>query len=101
MSENGPREGTKDLPRRDPASGQRSLDPDSPAGRAYQAHSRLERRRREILRDLAREGLTPEEIVVRYARDHPSERPVTLTEVVAVLTMAAQREAVAGPPPPH
>jgi hypothetical protein len=88
MSENGPREGTKDLPRRDPESGQRSIEPGSPSGRAYELHARQERRRREALLDLSRDGLSPEQIVARYGRDHPFERAVTLAEVRTVLTPA-------------
>ncbi|HTW40170.1 MAG TPA: hypothetical protein VMF04_04865 [Thermoplasmata archaeon] len=85
MSENGPREGTKDLPRRDPESGLRSVEADSASGRAYDLHAREERRRRDSLRDLIAQGLSPEEIVTRYGRDHPLERAVTVSEVQAAV----------------
>ncbi len=81
MSENGPREGTRDLPRRDPESGQRSAGPDSLAGAAYDALDREQRRRRQALWELAAEELSDDEIAERYGRDHPFERPVTRQEI--------------------
>jgi hypothetical protein len=82
MSENGPREGTKDLPRRDPESGHRSIEPDSPSGLAYARHSREAHRRRLEIRDLVGQGLSPLEVGARYRQDHPAERPVTIDEVL-------------------
>ncbi|HXW67282.1 MAG TPA: hypothetical protein VEL82_05360 [Thermoplasmata archaeon] len=85
MSENGPREGTRDLPRRDPDSGRRAVEASSPAGHAYEVHARQEHRRaRDILR-LAEEGLSPEAIVIRYGQDHPAERPATVDEVLELV----------------
>src|SRR5208282_2072553 len=46
MSENGPREGTKDLPRSGPDAGRRAVDGGSAAGAVYQSISRRARRRR-------------------------------------------------------
>jgi hypothetical protein len=81
VSENGPREGTKDLPRRNPESGQRSVDPNSPSGRAYRRLARSEQRRRTEIAELVRAGLSFDAIVARYAQDHPAEREVTADEV--------------------
>ena len=83
MSENGPREGTRDLPRRSPDSGQRSVDPQSPSGLAYDRLARRERRRREEIRLLLRSGLSVEAVAERYAHEHPLERDVTQEEVEA------------------
>jgi hypothetical protein len=90
VSENGPREGTKDLPRRDPDAGQRSIDPTSPGGRAYERNLREERRRREELRELARRGLSSPEIRDRYRRDHPFERAVSDDELAEISDGAAK-----------
>jgi hypothetical protein len=81
MSENGPREGTKDLPRRDPESGRRSVEPDSASGQAYAKSARDEQRRRLEIRALAEQGLSGREVAASYERDHPSERAVTEEEV--------------------
>lgn len=89
MSENGPREGARDLPRRDPDAGRRAVDPDSLAGRAYGSAARLLRRRREDLRELAEQRLSPEAIIDRFDRDHPAEHPATLEEVRAVIESLA------------
>jgi len=83
MSENGPREGTRDLPRRSPEAGHRAVDPRSPSGIAYDRLARRERRRREEIRQLIRSGLQFEAIAERYAQDHPLERDVTRAEVKA------------------
>ena len=85
MSENGPREGTRDLPRRDPEAGARSIESDSPAGRAYDTHAREESRRRQEILALSHEGVSREEIPGRFARDHPAERPLSRAEVDEVL----------------
>ena len=81
MSENGPREGTKDLPHRDRDAGHRSPAPDSPAGRAYGSISRATRRRRAQLADWLAAGVAPARIIERYAVEHPLERAVTLEEL--------------------
>jgi hypothetical protein len=85
MSENGPREGTKDLPRRDPESGHRTVEPGSPSGRAYRLHARQERERLDSIRELGALGLAAEEIAARYEQDHPLERELTAGEVRAIL----------------
>ncbi|MGP8071669.1 MAG: hypothetical protein ACLPZM_00860 [Thermoplasmata archaeon] len=84
MSENGPREGTRDLPRRSPDAGHRAVDPHSPSGVAYDRLARRERRRREEIRQLVLTGLSFETIVARYAQEHPLERDVTREEVRAI-----------------
>ncbi len=81
MSENGPREGTRDLPRRHPEAGHRVVDRNSPSGVAYDRLARRERRRREEILQLVRAGLSFEAIATRYASDHPLERDVTREEV--------------------
>lgn len=81
VSENGPREGTRDLPKRDADAGRRAVDGESLAGRAYRAHDRAERQRDGELGDLAAEGLSEHEILVRYEQSHPFERAVTREEV--------------------
>jgi hypothetical protein len=83
MSENGPREGTRDLPRRDPDAGHRSVDPNSPSGVAYARLARRDQRRRAEIRALVDSGLSVEEVAARYAREHPLEREVTTDEVRA------------------
>ncbi len=101
VSENGPREGTRDLPKRDADSGRRGVDEQSLAGRAYRAHDRAERQRDGELDELAAEGLSEHEILVRYQQSHPYERVVTLEEVRRALGRArilAGRDA-SGPPP--
>lgn len=81
MSENGPREGTKDLPRRHPEAGHRSVDPDSPAGLAYARLARAEARRREEIRELQDHGLSGAALIAEYGRRHPMERPVSPDEI--------------------
>jgi hypothetical protein len=81
VSENGPREGTKDLPRRPPEAGHRGVDPDSTTGIAYSRLARTEKRRRDELEELARSGLPFHEIASRYAASHPLERDVTPEEI--------------------
>lgn len=84
MSENGPREGTRDLPKRDRDAGHRAVDPRTPAGKAYAALSRAALRRREELTELVRQGLSAERIVEAYRIEHPLEPAVTTDEVLAL-----------------
>ncbi len=84
MSENGPREGTRDLPRRDRDAGHRTIDPGSPAGVAYAALGRSARRRREELRELVREGNPLPRVVELYRTAHPLEPAVTRAEIRAL-----------------
>ena len=81
MSENGPREGTRDLPKRDRDSGHRAVEPGTPAGEAYAALTRAARRRREELVALVREGTPADRIIELYGREHPLEPPVTASEI--------------------
>src|SRR5580658_6869392 len=85
MSENGPREGTRDLPRSGPDAGRRAVDSHSAAGAAYQSISRRARRRREEIMALVRTGLSPEDAARKYSRDHPLEPDVSSAEVAAVI----------------
>lgn len=84
MSENGPREGTRDLPKRDRDAGHRAVEPGSPAGRAYAAVRQAARRRREELLELVRQDLTDERISELYRAAHPLEPLVTTREIRAV-----------------
>jgi hypothetical protein len=84
MSENGPREGTRDLPKRDRDAGHRAIEPGTPAGEAYAALGRAARRRREALLDLVRQGLSASRIAEVYRVDHPLEPVVTHDEVRAL-----------------
>ena len=84
VSENGPREGTRDLPQRDRDAGHRAVDPTSPAGRTYAAIGRAARRRREELLELARQGLSVQRVVELYQLAHPLEPKVTTEEVRAL-----------------
>ena len=84
MSENGPREGSRDLPKRDRDAGFRAVGPGTPAGTAYAALSRAARRRQEELRELVRQGLSPSQVAQRYQDAHPLEVPVTLDEIRSV-----------------
>jgi hypothetical protein len=81
MSENGPREGTRDLPRRDPEAGYRTPDENSVAGAAYRSHARSLRRRRSELLALAVAGGTPSSIAAEYQASHPLEAPVSAEEI--------------------
>lgn len=85
MSENGPREGTRDLPKRDREAGHRAVDPATPAGKAYAALSRAARRRREELFELVHQGLSAERIVEVYQGAHPLEPTVTVGEIRALV----------------
>ncbi len=77
MSENGPREGTRDLPRRDPDSRYRAVDEDSAAGVVYRNLAQSLRRRRAELLALAEAGGTPASIAAQYEAAHPLEAPVS------------------------
>ena len=88
MSENGPREGTRDLPRPAPDAGRRAIEADSLAGVAYGSLSRSLRRRRAELLALAEAGGTVSAIAKSYGADHPLEPEVTAAEVEAALTQA-------------
>jgi hypothetical protein len=81
MSENGPREGTRDLPRSGPDAGRRAVDDTSAAGAAYKALHRRARQRREELVALVRSGLSPESVAREYSARHPLERAATVDEV--------------------
>jgi hypothetical protein len=83
MSENGPREGTRDLPRAGPDAGRRAVDSDSAAGAAYQSIARRARRRRQEITEMVRSGLTFETAAATYARDHPLEPDVSRSEFAA------------------
>jgi hypothetical protein len=85
MSENGPREGTRDLPRSGPDAGRRAVDRDSASGAAYQAIARRARRRQQEIIALVRTGLSFESAAESYNRDHPLERGVTTPEVEAAI----------------
>ena len=84
MSENGPREGSRDLPKRDRDAGHRAVDPTTPAGQAYAALGRAAHRRREELLELVREGLPEARIAQRYRDAHPTEATVTPREIRAL-----------------
>ncbi len=84
MSENGPREGTRDLPKRDRDAGHRSVDPDSPAGLAYARLGRAAQRRRDELLELVRRGLSPARVAEEYGTAHPLEPAVSIDEVRAI-----------------
>lgn len=84
MSENGPREGTRDLPRRDREASFRAVEPGTPAGLAYAALGRAARRRREEILELVRQGLPAARIAQLYQSAHPLEMPVTPAEIRAV-----------------
>jgi hypothetical protein len=94
VSENGPREGTRDLPRRNPESGFRTVEENSAAGTAYRRLAQSLRRRREELRSLAAAGGTPASIAADYHARHPLEPPVSDHEIeVALQGPAAPRPA--------
>jgi hypothetical protein len=81
VSENGPREGTRDMPRPGPDVGRRAVTADSPAGAAYASVARALRRRRADLAALAAEGGTFPSIAGAYQSEHPLEPDVTASEV--------------------
>ena len=88
MSENGPREGTRDLPRPGPEAGRRNIDKDSATGVAYGTLSRSLRRRRAELVALVRAGGTASTLASSYRAEHPLEPEVTPGEVKAALAEA-------------
>jgi hypothetical protein len=88
MSENGPREGTRDLPRPGPEAGRRSVTADSPAGAAYSSISKSLRRRRAELVSMVEAGATPETAARSYQAEHPLEPIVTVDEITAALDEA-------------
>lgn len=88
LSENGPREGTRDLPRRSPDAGYRSADENSAAGAEYRKLSQTARRRRAELVALAGAGGTPSSIASEYASSHPLEAPVSAREIHAAVRAA-------------
>ncbi len=98
MSENGPREGTRDLPRSGPEAGRRAVDQDSASGAAYQAISRRAARRRQEILTLVRSGLSIEGAARAYTRDHPLEKEVTASEVAVVVASTKTASAAAGHP---
>jgi hypothetical protein len=81
MSENGPREGTRDLPRSPPESGRRAVTEDSPAGLAYSSISKSLRRRRAELAALVDGGVSFADAARAYQADHPLEPIVTISEL--------------------
>jgi len=74
MSENGPREGARDLPKRVPSSR-------PPTARFVEAMSRHHRVRLTFVRDRLAAGLSPEEVASLYNDSFPQERPMTAEEV--------------------
>ena len=91
MSENGPREGTRDLPRPGPEVGRRAVEADSPAGVAYGSLSRSIRRRRAELVALVESGETASAAARSYQAEHPLEPEVTVAEVEAAVDEAKGR----------
>jgi hypothetical protein len=85
MSENGPREGFRDLPRSGRETGARAVEPDSPAGLAYRALSKSLRRRRAELVALVEAGEKAENVAKSYEAAHPLEPAVTVGEVDAAV----------------
>ena len=84
MSENGPREGTRDLPKRDRDAGYRGVEPGTQMDTAYAALGRAAARRREELLELVRQGHPPHRIVELYQSAHPLELPISLNEIRAL-----------------
>jgi len=91
MSENGPREGTRDLPRGSPEAGHRAPDENSPAGAAYGRLSKSLRRRRAELVALAEAGAERRDIAKSYECLHPLEPTVTQDEIALAVSEAATR----------
>lgn len=91
MSENGPREGSRDLPRRHPDAGRRAVDASSAAGIAYGKLSKALRRRRAELEERVRRGEAPAHLARSYESDHPLEPPVAPYEVERALRDARSR----------
>lgn len=84
MSENGPREGTRDLPKRDRDAGHRAVEPGTLAGIAYAALGRAARRRREELLELVRQGYSASRVAELYQIAHPLEPAATTDEIRAL-----------------
>jgi hypothetical protein len=91
MSENGPREGTRDLPRRSPEAGHRAPDASSTAGVAYRKLSKSLGRRRAELVALAESGATASSIAKSYESAHPLEPPVSTNEIETAVARARTR----------
>jgi hypothetical protein len=91
LSENGPREGTRDLPRRSPDAGSRSPEGDSPAGAAYKKLAGPLGRRRAELVAFAEEGGATSDIAKAYEAVHPLEPTVTSDEVANAVRKAKAR----------
>ena len=91
MSENGPREGTRDLPRRNPEAAHRAPDETSMAGLAYGKLTKSLRRRRAELAILAETGASVSSIAKSYESVHPLEPPVSTKEIEAALGQARVR----------
>jgi hypothetical protein len=100
VSENGPREGTRDLPRRSPEAGLRTPDESSSAGTAYSRLSKSLRRRRTELIALASDGGTPFDIAKAYESDHPLEPVVTKEEVELAIRAVGRSPGIAEVKPP-
>jgi hypothetical protein len=96
MSENGPREGTRDLPRPGAEAGRRAVTEDSSAGQAYGSISKSLRRRRSELAAMIGAGGTAASVARAYEAEHPLEPVVTADEVSAAVGEA--RVAVEIPP---
>jgi hypothetical protein len=94
LSENGPREGTRDLPRSGPETGHRAVEADSPAGVAYDQLAQSLRRRRAELAALMESGRTASDVARSYQADHPLEPVVTLEEIATAVdeAQAARRK---------
>jgi len=93
VSENGPREGSRDLPRPGSDAGRRTVDADSAAGVAYGSLSRSLRRRRAELVALVEAGGTLSNVAKSYQLGHPLEPNVTAAEVDAAVAEAKAKSA--------
>jgi hypothetical protein len=96
VSENGPREGTRDLPRPGPDAGHRAVDEDSVAGAAYGILSRSLRRRRAELVALVDSGGSLETVAATYLARHPLEPRVTPAEIQAAVAETTRRVSGSG-----
>lgn len=88
MSENGPREGTRDLPRPSPDAGRRTVDNDSLAGTAYGSLARSLRRRHAELVELVKTTGSTAAALETYHDRHPLEPKVTDSEIEAAAVEA-------------
>ena len=91
MSENGPREGTRDLPKASSDTGHRAPDNSGSAGVAYTQLSKSLRRRRAELVALAAAGTAAADIARSYEADHPLEPTVTTHEIELAFREAKRR----------